>query len=69
MAQIIETYYTIKCILYLYTTLQIMGAIPYFILIIYAFLRVCTIVLQLLYNLPIHQNVCFLIFASELHKL
>ena len=37
------------------------------ILIIYAFSKVCTIVLQLLYNLPINQNFCFLIIASKLN--
>ena len=36
------------------------------ILIIHAFSRVCTIVLQLLRNLPINPNVCFLIIASKL---
>ena len=42
------------------------------ILIIHTFSRVCTIVLQLLHNLPINPNVCFLIIASKLyiyHKL
>ena len=36
------------------------------ILIIHAFSRVCTIVLQLLRNLPINPNVCFLVIASKL---
>ena len=37
------------------------------ILIIHAFSRVCTIVLQLLHNLLINPNVCFLITASKLY--
>ena len=37
------------------------------ILIIYAILRVCRIVLQLLRNLPINLNVCFLKDASKLY--
>ena len=36
------------------------------ILINHAFSRVCPIVLQLLLNLPINPNVCFLITASKL---
>ena len=35
--------------------------------IIHAFSRVCTIVLQLLHNLPINPKVCFLIIASKLY--
>ena len=31
--------------------------------------RVCTIVLQLLHNLPMNPNVCFLIIASKLYIL
>ena len=57
----------IKCIIYLYTTLQTKYAITvFFSLIIHAFSKVCTIVLQLLRNLPINPNVCFLIIASKL---
>ena len=37
------------------------------ILIIHAFSRICTIILQLLYNLPINSNVCFLIIAFKLY--
>ena len=37
------------------------------ILIIHAFLRVCTNMLQLLRNLPINPNLCFLIIASKLY--
>ena len=36
------------------------------ILIIHAFSRVCTIMLQLLRNLPINPNDCFLIIAFKL---
>ena len=37
------------------------------ILIIRACSRVCTIVLQLLHNLPINPNVCFPIISSNFH--
>ena len=63
--QIIEGYYHQMYYPFVYNTSN--QTCHNCILIIHAFSRVSKIVLQLLHNLPIKPNVCFLIIASKLY--
>ena len=63
--KLIERKYHQIYYLFVYNTSNQIGHVC--ILIIHAFSNACTIVLQVLYNLPINSNVCFLIIDSKLY--